>query len=208
MPRCIIHTCLSSYEQLHLTTTGSTRILFVSRGASVHFSGAKRKCKTLTTPCVFFFPQPNNNSFMSGGTELSGSTRGSNGMQLQSTDLAELRRRLAQQPEPERTSTTLFNNGLSSIQISKVTNGQVGGSHPGNLIPENGINLKGTSVTLTKIRSQPVAVQPQPAAPEPQQQQHQEEPKAANGKSRKKKKRGNGVRQCGDDWNLVGETAH
>jgi len=26
-----------------------------------------------------------------------------------------------------------------------------------------------------------------------------------SGKNKKKKKRGNGTRQCGDDWNLVGE---
>ena len=134
------------------------------------------------------------------GSDLMGNVKGSNGMQL-STDLAELRRRLAHQPDhTERTSSsTLFNNGLSSIQISKVTNGQ----SPN--IPENGINLKGTSVTLTKIRS---------AEPHHNHQQHYEELKgnalngSAGSKSRKKKKRGNGVRQCGDDWNLVGEDKH
>lgn len=114
-----------------------------------------------------------------------------------STDLAALRKRLAQPPENERTSSTLFNNGLSSIQISKVTNGQSAN------IPENGINLKGTSVTLTKIRN--------PEVSSNQQQQFLDEIRGnagignASTKSRKKKKRGNGVRQGGDDWNLVGE---
>ncbi|XP_058803780.1 mucin-4 [Phymastichus coffea] len=136
--------------------------------------------------------KPIHNNYMS-SSELSGTMRGSNGIPV-STDLAELRRRLAQPPENDRNSSTLCNNGLSSIQISKVTNGQ----SPN--IPENGINLKGTSVTLTKIRNSEIPLN---------QQQLFDETKgnAMNGsvttKSRKKKKRGNGVRQGGDDWNLV-----
>lgn len=100
---------------------------------------------------------------------------------------------------------------LANIQISKVTNGQP--------IPENGINLKGTSVTLTKVK---------PADPttEDMRQSKKEALSAsitatgggggggggggnngAGGKSKKKKKRGGGgTRQCGEsDWNLVGE---
>ena len=136
--------------------------------------------------------QTNNggNNYM-GPNEVTSTVKGSNGVPL-STDLADLRRRLAQQPANGPTS--LFNNGLSSIQISKVTNGQSAN------IPENGINLKGTSVTLTKIRNT--------EHPQQQQQHFDAETKGggnAGSKSRKKKKRGNGVRQCGDDWNLVGE---
>lgn len=137
--------------------------------------------------------------------ELSGTVKGSNGAPLTS-DLAELRRRLAQN-ESIATSTTLFNNGLSSIQISKVTNG----GQPN--IPESGINLKGTSVTLTKIRNTSSDSHPQQQQPQHMiQPQYYEDDKALNGsagvsKSKKKKKRaGNGVRPPGDDWNLVGES--
>lgn len=92
------------------------------------------------------------------------------------SSLAELRSRLT----PDCTGIT----GLANIQISKVTNGQP--------IPENGINLKGTSVTLTKVRN--------PDAPRADDCQQ-----ATAVKGKKKKKRGNGARPSGDDWNLVGE---
>lgn len=55
-----------------------------------------------------------------------------------SSSLADLRSRLT----PDCTGIT----GLANIQISKVTSGQ-------QVIPENGINLKGTSVTLTKVKN-------------------------------------------------------
>lgn len=71
---------------------------------------------------------------------------------------------------------------LANIQISKVANG-----HP---IPENGINLRGTSVTLTKVKSEA--------------EQSQDHSTAT--KSKKKKKRaGANAPARGDDWNLVGE---
>lgn len=133
-------------------------------------------------------------------SELSGTVKGSNGVPLTS-DLAELRRRLAQ--SESLPATSIFNNGLSSIQISKVTNGQ-----PPPHIPDSGINLKGTSVTLTKIRNPEPHNMPQQ---QQQLQQHYEDAKgsvqngSATTKSKKKKKKGMGVRQSGDDWNLVGE---
>ncbi|XP_031785346.1 uncharacterized protein LOC100114737 isoform X2 [Nasonia vitripennis] len=138
--------------------------------------------------------RPSHNNFITNSSDLAATARGSNGMPL-SSDIAELRRRLAQPSfhEQASSSSTLFNNGLSSIQISKVTNGQ----SPN--IPENGINLKGTSVTLTKIRN----VDQQQHI----QSQHQqvEEPRVnGNAKSRnKKKKRGNGVRSGGDDLTFL-----
>lgn len=107
------------------------------------------------------------------------------------SSLAELRSRLT----PDCTGGLA---GLANIQISKVAKGQP--------IPENGINLKGTSVTLTKVRTDT-------------NMDDVHHTKAAvreainasitatttTGKGKKKKKRGNCTRQCGDDWNLVGE---
>ncbi|XP_032672363.1 uncharacterized protein LOC116844645 isoform X6 [Odontomachus brunneus] len=118
--------------------------------------------------------------------------------------LAELRSRLA----PTDCASL---SGLANIQISKVTNGQP--------IPENGINLKGTSVTLTKVK------QTDPTMEDVRQSKNTvkeamsasiaatgsgggggSSSSGSNGKSKKKKKRGGGgTRQCGDDWNLVGE---
>lgn len=109
------------------------------------------------------------------------------------SSLAELRSRLNAQPIDCASSLS----GLANIQISKVTNGQP--------IPENGINLKGTSVTLTKVRPETTSME------ETRQASANSAVKEAvinangSGKSKKKKKRGNGTRQCGDDWNLVGE---
>ncbi|XP_033232159.1 uncharacterized protein LOC117183100 isoform X2 [Belonocnema kinseyi] len=111
------------------------------------------------------------------------------------SSLAELRSRLT----PDCTSLS----DLANIQISKVTSGQP--------IPENGINIKGTSVTLTKVRN------PDPMIDEVQQAKTavREAINASmaaavsssggggGGKGKKKKKRGNGARQSGDDWNLV-----
>lgn len=118
---------------------------------------------------------------------------------VMSSSLAELRSRLA----PADCASL---SGLANIQISKVTNGQP--------IPENGINLKGTSVTLTKVR-------PAETSMEDMRQVKSAVKEAlsasittttggsgsgSSGKSKKKKKRGSGgTRQCGDDWTLVGE---
>ena len=137
---------------------------------------------------------------------MSSTMRGSNGVPLPS-EMSNMRRRLAPQQPAEYDR---FNNGLPSIQISKVTNGQTPN------IPENGIQLRGTSVTLTKIK--PQNVDPSPIhnhhlqQQQIQQQQYYLNDSGQNGgnsasskASRKKKKRGNGVRQPGDDWNLVGE---
>ncbi|KAK9306519.1 hypothetical protein QLX08_002885 [Tetragonisca angustula] len=103
------------------------------------------------------------------------------------SSLAELRSRLT----PD--CTTL--SGLANIQISKVTNGQP--------IPENGINLKGTSVTLTKVRTEPSMEDVQNAKTAVREAINASIAVPSNGKSKKKKKRGTGARQCGDDWNLV-----
>ncbi|XP_070168941.1 uncharacterized protein [Polyergus mexicanus] len=112
------------------------------------------------------------------------------------SSLAELRSRLTAQPIDCASSLS----GLANIQISKVTNGQP--------IPENGINLKGTSVTLTKVRPETTSMEDtrQTSA---SSAAVKEAVISANGggKSKKKKKRGNGTRQCGDDWNLVEDTA-
>ncbi|XP_076242087.1 uncharacterized protein LOC143184037 isoform X3 [Calliopsis andreniformis] len=106
------------------------------------------------------------------------------------SSLAELRSRLT----PD--CTTL--SGLANIQISKVTNGQP--------IPENGINLKGTSVTLTKVRTDTSMKDVQNAKTAVREAINASIAAASStGKSKKKKKRGTGARQCGDDWNLVGE---
>ncbi|XP_011647175.1 uncharacterized protein LOC105433514 isoform X2 [Pogonomyrmex barbatus] len=129
-----------------------------------------------------------------------------------SSSLAELRSRLNAQPDCASSLSELAN-----IQISQMTNGQS--------IPENGINLKGTSVTLTKVRSE--------ASMEDTRQTSAKcaavKETAINatsitttnvygggnssggsggsgsgsGKSKKKKKRGGGTGQCGDDLDLV-----
>ncbi|XP_011261886.2 uncharacterized protein LOC105254722 isoform X3 [Camponotus floridanus] len=108
------------------------------------------------------------------------------------SSLAELRSRLTAQPIDCASSLS----GLANIQISKVTNGQP--------IPENGINLKGTSVTLTKVRPETTSMEDARQA-SANNTAVKEAVISANGggKSKKKKKRGNGTRQCGDDWNLV-----
>lgn len=103
------------------------------------------------------------------------------------SSLAELRSRLT----PD--CTTL--SGLANIQISKVTNGQP--------IPENGINLKGTSVTLTKVRTEPSMEDVQSAKTAVREAINATIAASSTGKSKKKKKRGAGTRQYGDDWNLV-----
>lgn len=105
------------------------------------------------------------------------------------SSLAELRSRLT----PD--CTTL--NGLANIQISKVTSGQP--------IPENGINLKGTSVTLTKVRTETSMDDVQDAKTAVRDAINASIAASSSGKSKKKKKRGTGTRHCGDDWNLVGE---
>lgn len=118
------------------------------------------------------------------------------------TGLAELRSRLTGQSD---CASSL--SGLANIQISKVTNGQP--------IPENGINLKGTSVTLTKVKPGATGME------DPRQAKSAATKEATisvaaitaangsggngGGKSKKKKKRGSGSKQSGDDWNLVGE---
>jgi len=119
-----------------------------------------------------------------------------------SSSLAELRNRLTGQSD---CASSL--SGLANIQISKVTNGQP--------IPENGINLKGTSVTLTKVRPEATSME------DPRQAKSAAVKEATinvtsitaangssgggSGKNKKKKKRGSGSKQSGDDWNLVGE---
>lgn len=97
------------------------------------------------------------------------------------SSLAELRSRLT----PDCTGIT----GLANIQISKLVNGQA--------IPENGINLKGTSVTLTKVKNPDSSFKNDDVSTTPTT--------PTSGKGKKKKKRGNGTRPSGDDWNLVGE---
>ncbi|XP_076395121.1 uncharacterized protein LOC100882720 isoform X2 [Megachile rotundata] len=103
------------------------------------------------------------------------------------SSLAELRSRLT----PDCTALS----GLANIQISKVTNGQP--------IPENGINLKGTSVTLTKVRTDTSMEDVQNAKTAVREAINASIAVSSSEKSKKKKKRGTGTRQCGDDWNLV-----
>ncbi|XP_076174417.1 uncharacterized protein LOC143150204 isoform X2 [Ptiloglossa arizonensis] len=103
------------------------------------------------------------------------------------SSLAELRSRL--------TPDCATFSGLANIQISKVTNGQP--------IPENGINLKGTSVTLTKVRTDTSIKDVQSAKTAVREAINASIAATTSGKSKKKKKRGAGTRQCGDDWNLV-----
>ncbi|XP_017888915.1 uncharacterized protein LOC108630248 [Ceratina calcarata] len=103
------------------------------------------------------------------------------------SSLAELRSRLT----PDCTSLS----GLANIQISKVANGQP--------IPEDGINLKGTSVTLTKVRTDTSMEDVQCAKSAVREVINASIAASTTGKSKKKKKRGTGTRQCGDDWNLV-----
>ncbi|XP_066595931.1 uncharacterized protein [Prorops nasuta] len=104
-----------------------------------------------------------------------------------SQSFAELRSRLA----PDVTTLP----GFANIQISKVTNGQS--------IPENGINLKGTSVTLTKVRSEPGVEDSQQQAKASSEAVNEGASLSGSGKTKKKKKRNGGVRRSGDDWNLV-----
>ncbi|XP_046488598.1 protein FAM193A isoform X1 [Neodiprion pinetum] len=103
------------------------------------------------------------------------------------SSLAELRNRLT----PDCTGL----KGLANIQISKVTGGQP--------IPENGINLRGTSVTLTKVRSEAVMDNVQQAKTAVREAISATMAASSSGKGKKKKKKGNGTRQNGDDWNLV-----
>ncbi|XP_072759086.1 uncharacterized protein [Anoplolepis gracilipes] len=107
------------------------------------------------------------------------------------SSLAELRNRLTTQPIDCASPLS----GLANIQISKVTNGQP--------IPENGINLKGTSVTLTKVRSETNTEDARQISVNNATVKEAVISANGGGKSKKKKKRGNGTRQCGDDWNLV-----
>lgn len=105
------------------------------------------------------------------------------------SSLAELRSRL--------TSDCTSLPGLANIQISKVTSGQP--------IPENGINLKGTSVTLTKVRSDANIQDIRQAKTAVTEAITTSIATSTSSKNKKKKKRGSGTKQCGDDWNLVGE---
>lgn len=120
-----------------------------------------------------------------------------------SSSLAELRSRLSTQPDCASSLSELAN-----IQISQMTNGQP--------IPENGINLKGTSVTLTKVRPEVTSMEDARQASvkcaTAKEAAINASITAANngsgggsGKSKKKKKRGSGTGQCGDDLDLVGE---
>ncbi|XP_044003434.1 putative uncharacterized protein DDB_G0282133 isoform X2 [Aphidius gifuensis] len=87
------------------------------------------------------------------------------------SSLAELRSRLT----PDCTGIT----GLANIQISKLANGQA--------IPENGINLKGTSVTLTKVKNPDSCFKNDDVSTTA----ISTIPTATSGKGKKKKKRGN-----------------
>jgi len=119
-----------------------------------------------------------------------------------SSSLAELRSRLSVQPDCASSLSELAN-----IQISQMTNGQP--------IPENGINLKGTSVTLTKVRSEATSMEDTRQASAKCAAVKEAAISAtsitaangggSSGKSKKKKKRGSGTGQCGDDLDLVGE---
>ncbi|XP_018316494.1 uncharacterized protein [Mycetomoellerius zeteki] len=114
-----------------------------------------------------------------------------------SSSLAELRSRLSAQSD-----CTSSLSELANIQISQMTNGQP--------IPENGINLKGTSVTLTKVRPEATSMEDarQVSAKCTAMKEAAINAISANGggssgKSKKKKKRGSGTGQCGDDLDLV-----
>ncbi|EGI63275.1 Uncharacterized protein C4orf8 [Acromyrmex echinatior] len=114
-----------------------------------------------------------------------------------SSSLAELRSRLSAQSD-----CTSSLSELANIQISQMTNGQP--------IPENGINLKGTSVTLTKVRPEATSMEDarQASAKCTAVKEVAINATLANGggssgKSKKKKKRGSGTGQCGDDLDLV-----
>lgn len=129
-----------------------------------------------------------------------------------SSSLAELRSRLSAQPD-----CTSSLSELANIQISQMTNGQP--------IPENGINLKGTSVTLTKVRPEITSMEDTRQAKCAMTPSFKEamikacsitaangggsggssSNSSSSGKSKKKKKRGSGTGQCGDDLDLVGE---
>ncbi|XP_018392119.1 PREDICTED: putative uncharacterized protein DDB_G0293878 isoform X1 [Cyphomyrmex costatus] len=114
-----------------------------------------------------------------------------------SSSLAELRSRLSAQSD-----CTSSLSELANIQISQMTNGQP--------IPENGINLKGTSVTLTKVRSEATSMEDArqasakcTTAKEAAINANSTNGGGSSGKSKKKKKRGSGTGQCGDDLDLV-----
>jgi len=116
-----------------------------------------------------------------------------------SSSLAELRSRLSAQSD-----CTSSLSELANIQISQMTNGQP--------IPENGINLKGTSVTLTKVRPEATSMEDARQASAKYTTVKEVAINAtsvngggSSGKSKKKKKRGSGTGQCGDDLDLVGE---
>ncbi|KAL0113937.1 hypothetical protein PUN28_011338 [Cardiocondyla obscurior] len=121
-----------------------------------------------------------------------------------SSSLAELRSRLSVQSD-----CTSSLSELANIQISQMTNGQP--------IPENGINLKGTSVTLTKVKPEATGMEDTRqtsamCAATKETTMSVTSITAINGgascgsgsgKSKKKKKRGSGTGQCGDDLDLV-----
>ncbi|XP_018340094.1 PREDICTED: uncharacterized protein LOC108747233 isoform X4 [Trachymyrmex septentrionalis] len=114
-----------------------------------------------------------------------------------SSSLAELRSRLSAQSD-----CTSSLSELANIQISQMTNGQP--------IPENGINLKGTSVTLTKVRPEATSMEDARQASAKYTTVKEVAINAtsvngggSSGKSKKKKKRGSGTGQCGDDLDLV-----
>lgn len=140
-------------------------------------------------------PPPKPDFIIKGDLNATKSNKQNNG--IIPSSITEIRSRLSSE------CTSL--SDLANIQISKVASGQP--------IPESGINLKGTSVTLTKVRN-----------PETTTTTFDEQAKTAvreainasmavssggttttTSKGKKKKKRGNGARQSGDDWNLVGE---
>ncbi|XP_012523732.2 uncharacterized protein LOC105829433 isoform X6 [Monomorium pharaonis] len=128
-----------------------------------------------------------------------------------SSSLAELRSRLSS-AQPDCASSL---SELANMQINQMTNGQP--------IPENGINLKGTSVTLTKVRSEATNMEDARQASAKYASVKEATINATSvanggsgisgggvngsgsGKSKKKKKRGSGTGQCGDDLDLVGE---
>lgn len=121
------------------------------------------------------------------------------------SSITEIRSRLTQE------CTSL--SDLANIQISKVASGQP--------IPESGINLKGTSVTLTKVRNPETTLDEQAktavreainasmtitsSGTNSNNSNTNTTTTTSSSKGKKKKKRGNGARQSGDDWNLVGE---
>ncbi|XP_043269998.1 serine-rich adhesin for platelets [Venturia canescens] len=148
----------------------------------------------------------NNSSITNNRSTLTptNSTNHKNANGIVSPSLAEFRSRL--------TADCTSLPGLANIHISKVTNGQP--------IPERGINLRGTSVTLTKVRSPDVPISTSLVSTKTNNTANIEEVQqaktavreainatinvpATSSKGKKKKKRGNGTKHSGDDWNLV-----